>query len=228
VAVIGPRIVFTPRIFVGFGVFGWSIFNWHAHNVVFLNIDRTRRFNRHVDVYRDIEHSHWRPDRERRFVREERAREIPRYRPPVRPIVPVVEGRLGGKIEVPRKSDPGRERKPIMERDKGVKREQLDRKLEPRDRNVEVQSPGQVKPRVQVKPQPERKGIMERDKGVKREQLDRKIAPRNKNVEVKSPGQVKPQPERKGVMERNKVEKGRGENDRGNERGSAGGREGRN
>ena len=240
VAVIGPRIVFSPRVYVGFGVFGWSVFNWRARNMVIVNIDRTKRFNRNVNVYRGVEHSPWRPDRERRFVREQRAREIPQYRPVVRPLAPVPARRPGGKIVAPPKSDPGRERKGVIEKDKVEKREQLDRKIEPRSRNVEV------KPPAQVKPQPERKGVIERGKVEKQEQLDRKIEPRNRNVEVKSPGQVKPpvqvkpQPERKDVIERDKGEKrerlddtrnapreGRGESDRGNERGSGGGREGR-
>jgi hypothetical protein len=194
VAVIGPRIVFSPRVYVGFGVFGWSAFNWRARNVVFVNIDRTKRFNRHVNVYRGVEHSPWRPDRERRFVREQRAKEIPRYRPPVRPVALVPARRPGGKIVAPPKSDPGRERKPFMERDKGGKRKQLDRKIEPRNRNVEVKSPGQVKPR------PEKKDVIERDKGEKRERLD---------------------------DTRNAPREGRGESDRGNKRGSGGGREGR-
>ena len=191
VAVIGPRIVFSPRVYVGFGVFGWSAFNWRARNVVFVNIDRTKRFNRHVNVYRGVEHSPWRPDRERRFVREQRAKEIPRYRPPVRPLAPVPAGRPERKIAAPPKSDQDRERKP------------LDRKVEPRDRNIEVQSPGPVK----TPP-------------------DRKIEPRNKNIEVKPPAQVQPRPEKKDVIERDKGEKERGESDRGNERGG-GGREGR-
>jgi hypothetical protein len=208
--------------------------------MVIVNIDRTKRFNRNVNVYRGVEHSPWRPDRERRFVREQRAREIPQYRPVVRPLAPVPARRPGGKIVAPPKSDPGRERKGVIEKDKVEKREQLDRKIEPRSRNVEV------KPPAQVKPQPERKGVIERGKVEKQEQLDSKIEPRNRNVEVKSPGQVKPpvqvkpQPERKDVIERDKGEKrerlddtrnapreGRGESDRGNERGSGGGREGR-
>jgi len=234
VAVIGPRIVFSPRVYVGFGVFGWSVFNWRARNMVIVNIDRTKRFNRNVNVYRGVEHSPWRPDRERRFVREQRAREIPQYRPVVRPLAPVPARRPGGKIVAPPKSDPGRERKGVIEKDKVEKREQLDRKIEPRNRNVEV------KPPAQVKPQPERKGVIERGKVEKQEQPDRQIAPRNRNVEVKPPVQVKPQPERKDVIERDKGEKrerlddtrnapreGRGESDRGNERGSGGGREGR-
>ena len=194
VAVIGPRIVFSPRVYVGFGVFGWSVFNWRARNMVIVNIDRTKRFNRNVNVYRGVEHSPLRPDRERRFVREQRAREIPQYRPVVRPLAPVPARRPGGKIVAPPKSDPGRERKGVIERGKVEKQEQPDRQIAPRNRNVEV------KPPVQVKPQPERKDVIERDKGEKRERLD---------------------------DTRNAPREGRGESDRGNERGSGGGREGR-
>jgi len=220
-AVIGPRIVFSPRVYVGFGVFGWSVFNWHTRNVAFVNIDRTKRFNSHVNVYRGVEHSPWRPDRERRFVREQRTKEIPRYRPSVRLLAPVPARKFGGRIVTPPKSDLNKERKPFTERDKVEKREQTDRKLEQRNRNGEVKSP------VQVKPLPERKPFMERDKVEKQEQTDRKLEQRNRNLEVKSPVQVKPRPERKDVIERDKGEKERGEGDRGNERGSGGVREGR-
>jgi len=83
--VTGPGIVFSPRYYVGFGVFGWSSFNWRERNVIIVNMDRTRRYNRHVHQYRYPDRHHWRPDRERRDVRERRAGEIPRFRPPVRP-----------------------------------------------------------------------------------------------------------------------------------------------
>jgi len=237
VAVIGPRIVFSPRVYVGFGVFGWSAFNWHDRNVAFVNIDRTKRFNRHVNVYRGVEHSPWRPDRERRFVREQRAKEIPRYRPVVRPLAPVPARRHEDNIVAPPKSDPGRERKPFLERDKDIKREQPDRKIEPRDRNVEV------KPPVQIQPRPERKPldrtIEPRDRNIgahppaqiqpvpERKPLDRKMEPRDRNMEVKPPVQVKPPPAKKVIIERDKDEKERGESDRGNGRGSGGDREGR-
>jgi hypothetical protein len=209
VAVIGPRIAFSPRVYVGFGVFGWSAFNWRSHNMMIVNIDRTKRFNRNVNVYRGVEHSPWRPDRERRFIREQRAKEIPRYRPVVRPLAPIPVRRSGDKIVAPPKSDLGRGRTPFPERGKVEKREQPVRKIEPRNRNVEV------KPPAQVKPFPERKP------------LDRTIEPRDRNIGVKPPVQVRPQPERKVVIERDKVEKERGDSDRGNERGSGGGREGR-
>jgi len=237
VAVIGPRIAFSPRVYVGFGVFGWSAFNWRSHNMMIVNIDRTKRFNRNVNVYRGVEHSPWRPDRERRFVREQRAKEIPRYRPVVRTLAPIPVRRSGDKIVAPPKSDLGRGRTPFLERGKVEKREQPVRKIEPRDRNIGV------KPPVQIQPRPERKLLdrtiepRDRNIGVKppvqiqprpeRNLLDRKIEPRNRNVEVKPPVQVRPQPERKVVIERDKVEKERGDSDRGNERGSGGGREGR-
>jgi hypothetical protein len=99
----------------------------------------------------------------------------------VRTLAPVPIKRSGDKIVAPPKSDLGRGRTPFLERGKVEKREQPVRTIEPRDRNIGV------KPPVQVRPQPERKVVIERDK----------------------------------------VEKERGDSDRGNERGSGGGREGR-
>ena len=84
--VVGPGIIFSPRFYVGFGVFGWSSFNWRERNVVIVNIDRTRKFNRHYYDYRGYDHR-WRPDRDRRYVRERRGGEIPRFRPPVKPLL---------------------------------------------------------------------------------------------------------------------------------------------
>ncbi len=88
--ITGPRIVFSPRYHVGFGVFGWSRFDWHQRHVVIVDIDRTRRYYRHYRDYdyRGPDRRNWRPDHERRYVRERRAGEIPVYRPPVRPVPP--------------------------------------------------------------------------------------------------------------------------------------------
>jgi hypothetical protein len=83
--VTGPGIFFSPRVHVGIGVFGWSHFNWTNRHVVIVDIDRTRRYNRHVHRYRVLEDRRWRPDRERRIVRERRAAEIPRFSEPARP-----------------------------------------------------------------------------------------------------------------------------------------------
>jgi len=88
--VTGPRIIFSPRYHVGFGVFGWSRFDWHQRHVVIVDIDRTRRYYRHYRDYnyRAPDRRYWRPDRDRRYIRERRAAEIPVYRPPVRPLPP--------------------------------------------------------------------------------------------------------------------------------------------
>ncbi len=230
VMVVGPRVVFAPRIFVGFGVFGWCAFNWHAHNVVFVNIDRTRRFNRNVNVYRGVERSPWHPDRERRFVREQRAREIPRFRPVVRPLAPVPARRPERKIETPRKIDQERERKPldrkIEPRDRNIgvqppaqiqprtERKPLDRKVEPRDRNIGVQPPAQIQPRTERKPLDRKVEPRDRNVGVQppaqiqprteRKPLDRKVKPRDRNVGVQPPAQIRPRPERKPVIEKDK------------------------
>ena len=44
VVVTGPRIVFSPRLFVSFGVIGWSHFDWHTRHIIIRDIDRTRKF----------------------------------------------------------------------------------------------------------------------------------------------------------------------------------------
>jgi len=78
----GPGIIYSPRIEIGFGVFGWSRFNWHARHVIITDIYKTRKFNRHYNRYQGKEHHRWRPDTDRRFRHEKRGGEIPRYRPP--------------------------------------------------------------------------------------------------------------------------------------------------
>jgi hypothetical protein len=87
VIVVGPRIVFSPRLFVGAGAFGWCRFNWRAHNIVIVDINRTARFNRFANANRQAERFQWRPDRERRLERQRRQAEIPRFRPPTRPVL---------------------------------------------------------------------------------------------------------------------------------------------
>ena len=107
--VTGPGIIFSPRFYVGFGVFGWSNFNWRERNVVIVDIDRTRRFNRRYHDYRGPDHRPWRPDSDRRYVRERRGNEIPRFHPPGRPLPDGKrwDRRPGG--DVP---EPGRRRPP--------------------------------------------------------------------------------------------------------------------
>ncbi len=120
VVVTGPRVVFAPRLFVGLGVIGWSAFDWHAHNVVIVNIDRTKRFNRHVNVYRGPDHSPWRPDRERRFVRKQRAKEIPRFHPTAKSPREVPPGgfKRGPDVVVPPRSKPGPTGPRVIDRDR--------------------------------------------------------------------------------------------------------------
>jgi hypothetical protein len=66
--VSGGHIVFGPRIFIGFGLFSWSWFDWHRHTI-FIDVRRTNRFHRHR-IDRDFDRPfHWRHDpRHRRGV----------------------------------------------------------------------------------------------------------------------------------------------------------------
>ncbi|HPD57315.1 MAG TPA: DUF3300 domain-containing protein [Smithellaceae bacterium] len=81
VVVTGPRIVFSPRLFVSFGVIGWSHFDWHSRHIIIRDIDRTRKFNRHYQVYhRPQEKIYWKPNQQKRVVYERRRQEQPRFR----------------------------------------------------------------------------------------------------------------------------------------------------
>ncbi len=67
-SVSGPTIAFSAGISIGFGSIGWSVFDWPSHNVVILNIDRTKRFNRHYHVYHHNHYrAHWKPDHQKRM-----------------------------------------------------------------------------------------------------------------------------------------------------------------
>ncbi|MEE9912311.1 MAG: DUF3300 domain-containing protein [Deltaproteobacteria bacterium] len=83
--VTGPHVIFSPRFYVRYGVFGWSRFDWHRRSIVIVDIDRTRRYNRRYRDYRGPDHGRWRPDHERRYVRERRRDEIPKFHPPTQP-----------------------------------------------------------------------------------------------------------------------------------------------
>lgn len=163
--VTGPGIVFSPRYYVGFGVFGWSSFNWRERNVIIVNIDRTRRYNRHVHQYRYTDRHHWRPDRERRNVRERRAGEIPRFRPPVRP-APSGERwdrRPGGDV-----IQPDRRRTPDQPRILNKEKSPAQPRSGDQGRRPDVIKPGPANPEKQPQwNQPEnRKGSPDRDRRI--------------------------------------------------------------
>jgi hypothetical protein len=181
VVAAGPRMYYSPRVYVGVGVFGWSNFNWREHHVRIVDIDRTKRFNRHVNIYRDAPRPYWRPDYDRRMVRERRAREIPRFDQPVRPTVP--PGRRGGEM-LPLPKEPVREKRPTIDRDR----------YEQRERNkFDVPAP------KKIEPSSERPGLIQRDDVERR---------KGGTVNIIEPGKVAvPQTERKPVIGIDKVEK---------------------
>ncbi len=79
VSVIRPRIVFSAALHAGFGVIGWSLFDWPSRSIAIVNIDITKRFNRHYHVYHSPRKVQWKP------VPGKRA---PRPSHPARHIVP--------------------------------------------------------------------------------------------------------------------------------------------
>ena len=157
--VAGPGIVFSPPFYVGFGVFGWSSFNWRERNVVIVDIDRTRRFNRRYHEYRGPDRRPWRPDYDRRYVRERRAGEIPRFRPPLKPLP---DGRRldrkPGDVPTPDKRRIPIDKPRLTDRDKRPDPPRLGDK----DRKPDVRTPGVINRDKQ--PQGDKPGI-ERGKG---------------------------------------------------------------
>ncbi|MBP7765757.1 MAG: DUF3300 domain-containing protein [Deltaproteobacteria bacterium] len=123
--VTGPGVFFSPRFYVGFGVFGWSSFNWIDRQVIIVDIDRTRRYYRWHDRHRDWDRRPWRPDRDRRDIRKKRGDEIPRFRPPAKPVPP------GQRWDRP----PG-DRRPYDPRDRQPRPGDRDKKPDPRKPGV--------------------------------------------------------------------------------------------
>jgi len=80
VVVVGPRIIFSPRLFISFGVVGWADFDWHARHIMIRDIERTRRFNRHYHVYYEPQRTvYWKPLPQKRVIHERSRYEY--YRP---------------------------------------------------------------------------------------------------------------------------------------------------
>jgi hypothetical protein len=137
VIVAGPRIVFSPRIFLGFGVIGWSQFDWHARHIIIRDIDRTKRFNRHYDTYhKPHQHVYWKPNDQKRAMYGRRGYEYPRYRPTGQPT----------------QSAPKRSSDTVMP--PGIKRSHTQPAVNPQIRPTRPQAQPLVKPQTRpVKPQ---------------------------------------------------------------------------
>ncbi len=208
--VAGPGIIFSPRFYVGFGVFGWSSFNWRERNIIIVDIDRTRRFNRRYHDYRGPDHR-WRPDRDRRYVRERRGGEIPRFHPPGKPLPDGKrwDRRPGGDVPEPGRRRPpdkprvpsvtDREKRPIPRLDDKDRKPAggtpviINREKQPRLGQQETdpgKHPGSGVPRItdgdRVK-QPDRR-LMEQDKPVQVRERDMKsdqrFTPREERQDV--------------------------------------------
>ncbi|MBN1380401.1 MAG: DUF3300 domain-containing protein [Deltaproteobacteria bacterium] len=82
---IGSRIVFSPGLYIGFGFFGWSSFNWINRTVVVVDIDRRKHYDRHAHAHRSAPRIPWRPDRQKRIEHRYRAPLPSPARPPSMP-----------------------------------------------------------------------------------------------------------------------------------------------
>jgi hypothetical protein len=147
VIVVGPRIVFSPRIFLGFGVIGWSHFDWHARHIIIRDIDRTKRFNRHYNTYHKPQQQvYWKANDQKRTIHERRRQEYPRYRPSGQPSQPAPK-RSSDKVTSPRiKRDDTR---PAVKPQVQPTRPQVQPSVNPQKRIVKPQMQPAVKPRTQ-------------------------------------------------------------------------------
>jgi hypothetical protein len=103
IAPVGARIVFSPSIYLGFGFFGWSTFNWMDRRVVVVDNDKRNRSDRYFHGYKEPPRVPWRPDDRRRMESRKRAPEIPPFRPTAKPSLRVRERDIkkGGGFVVP-------------------------------------------------------------------------------------------------------------------------------
>jgi len=152
VIVAGPRIVFSPRIFLGFGVIGWSHFDWRARHIIIRDIDRTKRFNRHYNTYhKPQQHVYWKPNDKKRTVHERRRQEYPRYRPSGQPSQSAPK-RSSDTVTTPRIKT--RHTQPAVKPQVQPTRPQAQPSVMPQTRPVKPQMRPEVKPRTQyVNPQ---------------------------------------------------------------------------
>ena len=161
--VTGPHIIFSPRFRVGYGVFGWSRFDWRRRNVVIVDIDRTSRYYGHYRDYgyRGPDRRPWRPDNDRRYIRERRSGEIPQFRPPTKPVPPGQRWDRGPGD----RNGPDRRVQPDL-RDRDRKLDAGPRNIDRDKRQIEERrtGPGIAPPRGDDKRQDQRPPVIDRDK----------------------------------------------------------------
>ena len=176
----GQGVVFSRPFYVEVGVFGWSSFNWGRRNVIIVDINRTGKFNRHVHQQRWPDRYSWRPDADRRFIREKRAGDIPRFVPPpkLKPDMRHQEGRPGPEVKFPERKRTSPERERVIERDTKPQRNQ------PGIEKGKAPDAGGPLTIDKDKPAVRDRRLMERDKPVERPQAPdkEKIKPPEQNV----------------------------------------------
>lgn len=141
--VYGPGVIYSPRIEVGFGVFGWSHFNWRARRVIITDMHKTRKFNRHYDRYSAKEDHRWRPDPGKRHWSEKRRGEIPKLRLPQAP--------PRDKWDRPR---PDRGTKPGMRPGAPARKKTIDKSRPPAAPHDRNHRPRSDQPRIKKAPPP--------------------------------------------------------------------------
>ena len=70
VVVTGAHIVFSPRIAIYIGGFGWSQFDWRARRTVVVPVNRHRKHPRRPHLQQETPRVPWSVDRSRRYFRK--------------------------------------------------------------------------------------------------------------------------------------------------------------
>ena len=176
VTVVGPRIDFSTRIFIGFGFIRWSLFDWPSCNIVIMNADRTRRFNRNYHVYHNPQHTvYWKPDHKKRLVRQMPVRQNPNYHPPVKQqpkkiiMLPRTKNRqIKPKTHILQPAQQSKQKQPVVR---------------PRPQPVKAQTKPGFKPKAEpLKPQPR---FIDMDRWTQKDRRPpRTVAPRKRTPNV--------------------------------------------
>jgi hypothetical protein len=190
VIVAGPRIVFSPRIFLGFGVIGWSHFDWHARHIIIRDIDRTKRFNRHYDSYhKPHQHAYWKPNDQKRKIHERRKHDYPRYRTTGQPSQS--SPKRGSDTVTPPRTKRSHTQPFVKPRVKSAM-PQIQPSVKQRTKSVKPHVRPEVKPRTQhIKPQTQ--PIIRPQAKPERRQSQPAVKPRTQSVNPRTQPVVKPQ-----------------------------------
>ncbi len=206
VIVAGPRIVFSPRIFLGFGVISWSHFDWRARHIIIRDIDRTKRFNRHYNTYhKPQQHVYWKPNDRKRTIHERRRYEYPHYRPSGQPSQSAPK-RSSDTVTTPRIKT--RHTQPAVKPQVQPTRPQAQPSVKPRTQSVNPQTQPVVRPQTKSEGRQTQPAVKPRTQYVN-PQTQHVVKPQAKPARLQAPATNKTQVQTAQPKERRVINNGR-------------------